>query len=59
MLYNYLNSLKERLSSAEFIAVINSVEDSIRSNRLRFNKTTNTKDFIEITEKLLKIVIGF
>lgn len=57
MLVNYLNSLKKRLSRAEFIAVINSVEDSIRANRLRFGKRTSSQDFICLTESVVEMVL--
>lgn len=50
MLFDYLYELKNNTNEEDFRELMNKCEDDIRLNRLGFNKTTNTVEFIRIME---------
>lgn len=56
MLYRWLEELKLTTTNEEFEEILKMTSDDIRFNRIRFNKCTNAKKFIEIAEICKRLV---
>lgn len=56
MLLKYLNQLRNRMDKHSFLMLMSAVEDDIRFNRVRFNKITTAKEFIDIVERTHKVI---
>lgn len=50
MLFDYLYELKNNTNEEDFRELMNMCETDIKFNRLGFNKTTNSVEFIRIME---------
>lgn len=50
MLFDYLYELKNNTNEEDFRELMNMCEADIKFNRLGFNKTTNSVEFIRIME---------